>query len=114
MRKAGRLWLRQRELSVAEVIGVYIERIGKFNPTLNAIVSVDALQAAAVADRLAAREETLYRPRGYLAVRDGTATSAGRLRSYHRRPGAGRGQELCSSLRFSAEQLLTQSPRAVP
>jgi amidase len=53
--------LRRRELTAAEVLATYIERIGKLNPSLNAVVSADfdqARQAAAAADRALARDET--------------------------------------------------------
>lgn len=52
--------LRQRELSATEVLEVYLERIRKFNPMVNAVVAADvdqARRAAAAADRLLARHE---------------------------------------------------------
>jgi amidase len=54
--------LRHRELTAAEVLNTYIERIGKLNPSLNAVVSADfdqARQAAAAADRALARGQRL-------------------------------------------------------
>jgi amidase len=54
--------LRHRELTAVEVLNSFIERIGKLNPSLNAVVSADfdqARQAAVAADRALARNETV-------------------------------------------------------
>jgi amidase len=52
--------LRRRELSAVEALQAHLERIGKHNPALNAVVSLDAeraLQRAAAADAALARGE---------------------------------------------------------
>lgn len=54
--------LRRRELTAAEALGAYLERLDKHNPPLNAVISVDvhrAREAAAAADRILARGEAV-------------------------------------------------------
>jgi amidase len=67
--------LRHRELTATEVLNTYIERIGKLNPSLNAVVSADfdrARQAAAAADRTLARNETVGPLHGVpMVIKDG-------------------------------------------
>jgi amidase len=52
--------LRRRELSAVEALDAHLERIGKHNPALNAVVSLDAERAherAAAADAAGRRGE---------------------------------------------------------
>ncbi len=53
-------WLRERRVSAEELLDLHLERIGRFNPTLNAIVTPDydnARHAARAADAARARGE---------------------------------------------------------
>jgi amidase len=67
--------LRHRELTAAEVLNTYIERIGRLNPSLNAVISADfdqARQAAAAADQTLARNETAGPLHGVpMVIKDG-------------------------------------------
>ncbi|HZX68543.1 MAG TPA: hypothetical protein VFE70_06640, partial [Candidatus Elarobacter sp.] len=54
--------IRRRELSATEVVLAHLERIEKVNPSLNAVVTLDAegaLAAARRADEAQARRERL-------------------------------------------------------
>jgi amidase len=72
--------LRRRELSSRELVDVYLDRIDRHNPVLNAVVTLDAERAraeAAAADEAAARGEDLGPLHGLpVTVKDSIETAS--------------------------------------